>query len=53
MKYKNYILNDDDATIIKKSLIAYVENIAIQNNINRIILDTHNNLKRFEKYYRI
>ena len=48
---KDYSLNDCDALYLKKSLLKYVENIALTNNINKIIIDVHHNLKNYNKLY--
>jgi hypothetical protein len=49
---KKNILNDDDAYELKNSLIKYVENIAKNNNLNKIIIDVHRNLRYYNKYYK-
>ena len=49
---KNIILNDNDAIELKNSLILYIENIAKINNLNKIIIDVHNNLKYYNKYFK-
>ena len=46
------ILNDEDSNELKNSLIKYIENIAKINNIKKIIIDVHNNLKYYNKYYK-
>lgn len=43
----NIILNETEYRLLKQSLFKYIENCAIRNNINKIIIDTHNNLKRY------
>jgi len=44
-------LTDYDAKEVVNSMIKYVENIARQNNKNKIVLDVHGNLRIFNKYY--
>lgn len=48
--YKQYILNDDEALQLKKALLTYIDNIAIKNNINKIIIDIHINKKFYNRY---
>ena len=49
---KKIILKDEDANELKNSLIKYLENIAKKNNLNKIIIDVHNNLRYYNKYYK-
>jgi hypothetical protein len=39
--------SDDETILIKKSIIKFIENFAIKENINKIIIDVHNNLERY------
>jgi hypothetical protein len=41
------ILTDDETILIKKSIIKFIENFAIKENINKIIIDVHSNLERY------
>jgi hypothetical protein len=43
----NLILTNEETKLIKKSLINYLELVAIKENINKIIIDVHSNLDRF------
>jgi len=40
-------LNNDETKLISTSLITFLENYAIKNKINKIIIDIHSNLERF------
>lgn len=44
---KKFILTKHETLLIKKSLINFVENWAIKNNINKIKIDINSNLERF------
>ena len=47
-KYNNLIiLTDNEYKQLKKSFIDYIKNIAIYNNISRVVIDVHENLLRF------
>lgn len=49
----NYsILEDNDAIELKKAMIQYLEIIAKENNIKKIIIDVHNNLNYYNHYYK-
>lgn len=51
-QYNNLaILDHSEYQELKKSLIKYIENIAIHNNISRIIIDIHSNLLRFNEEF--
>ena len=41
------ILNETEYKLLKYSLFKYLENNGIFNNINKITIDTHNNLKQY------
>lgn len=43
----NINLNDNDELILRKNVINYIENIARDEKISRIIIDIHNNLHRY------
>ena len=43
----NKLLNDEENKLILKNLIKFIENIAIKKNINKIIIDIHTNLNRY------
>lgn len=44
-------LTDEETIELKKNLIQYVKNIAIKENKSKIIVDVHNNLRFYNKYY--
>jgi hypothetical protein len=49
----NYIiLDDNDAIKLKNAIINYLESIAKENNIKKIIIDVHNNLNYYNHYYK-
>jgi hypothetical protein len=53
-KYKEYfthkkVLKPDETKLIYKTLIKFVENYAIKERCNRIIIDIHNNLERYNE----
>lgn len=51
-KYNNpIILNEYECQELKRSLIKYMENIAIYNNISKIIIDVHSNLLRYNEEF--
>jgi len=43
----NIILTNDETKLIKRSLINYLEIVAIKENINKLIIDVHSNLDRY------
>jgi len=47
----NNPLDDDDSEDLVTELINYLKLIAIQENKKKIILDVHENLRLYEKYY--
>lgn len=47
----NDILDESEAFEIKKSLINYIKFLAKKENKNKIIIDVHQNLRLYEKYY--
>lgn len=49
---KKNILNEIDSKDLNDSLIMYIEKIAKLNNIKKIIIDVHHNLKFYNKYYK-
>ena len=48
--YDNF-LEEDDAEDLIKELIKYLKIIAKVNSINKIVMDVHQNLRIYEKYY--
>jgi hypothetical protein len=44
---RKFLLKTDETTLILKSLINFIEKFAKKNNINKIVIDIHNNLERF------
>jgi hypothetical protein len=48
---KNF-LSEDNSNEIKKSIIIFIENIAKANNKNKIIIDVHDGLEIYNKYYK-
>ena len=42
------ILTDDETKLIKKAVLKFIENFAIKQNINKIIMDVHSNLYRYK-----
>jgi hypothetical protein len=44
-------LSEHDAHELAKSTIIFIENIAKENNINKIIINVHHNLNIYNKYY--
>ena len=47
----NFKLNDNDAKELTKSMIDFVKKIGKEEEKNKIIIDVHNNLRIFNKYY--
>lgn len=47
----NY-MNNDDAQILTKHLIAYAENVARDHEKSHIVIDVHGNMRLFHKYYK-
>lgn len=45
-------LTDDDAHELTVSIVIFIEKIARENNKNKIVIDVHNNLKIYNKYYK-
>ena len=45
--YDENNITDEETKLIKKSLIKYIENLALKENINKIIIDIHSNLERY------
>ena len=41
------LLVDEETTLIKISLLKFIENWAIKEKINKIIIDIHSNLERY------
>jgi hypothetical protein len=48
----NFFLNEDDAEKLVHSFILYIKDIAKKENKNKIIIDVHNNLRYYNKYYK-
>jgi hypothetical protein len=46
----NY-LNETNVYKITRSILMFIENIAIKNNKNKIVIDVHNSLGIYNKYY--
>lgn len=46
-KIKKILLLDEETNLIRISLLKFIENWAIKENIHKIIIDIHNNLERF------
>ena len=46
-----YLLNKDESEHLIESLIDYLKKIAIKNKLTKIIVDIHENLRIFKKYY--
>lgn len=44
-------LTDEETIALKKNLIQYIKNIAQEENKSKIIVDVHNNLRFYNKYY--
>ena len=44
-------LNDEETLELKNNLIQYIKNIAQEENKSKIIVDVHNNLRFYKKYY--
>lgn len=47
--FNKKILSDNEVLILKKAIFDYIENFAISKNKNKIIIDIHNNMKRYDK----
>lgn len=47
--YNKKILSDSEVLILKKAVFDYIENVAISENKNKLIIDIHNNMKRYDK----
>ena len=47
-KYINININDNEELILRKNIINYIENIAREEKISKIIIDIHNNLRNAE-----
>jgi hypothetical protein len=50
-KIYNHCLNEYDAEELMNSLIAFVKLVAKKENKKKIIIDVHQNLRIFMKYY--
>lgn len=48
----NYLLKTEENKIVIKSLIKFIENWAIKEKINKIIIDVHNNLERYNNEFK-
>ena len=46
-KIKKILLLDEETNLIRISLLKFIENWAIKENIHKIIIDIHSNLERF------
>ena len=46
-KINKKILLDDETNLIRISLLKFIENWAIKENIHKIIIDIHSNLERY------
>ena len=51
VRYKDCKLTDEETIELKKNLIQYIKNIAQEENKSKIIVDIHNNLRFYNKYY--
>lgn len=51
-KYK-FKMNDDDAMKLNTAMIDFVKNIAKENKKPKIVIDVHNNLRIYNKYYNV
>jgi hypothetical protein len=47
----NRLLDEQEAEDLIKALVEFVKNVAKVENMNKIILDVHSNLRIYEKYY--
>lgn len=45
-------LNKYDVYEITRSMLIFIENITRKNNKNKIVIDVHNNLRIYNKYYK-
>lgn len=46
------LLNDDETKMVLKALIKFIENWAIKEKINKIIIDVHSNLERYNSEFK-
>ena len=46
------LLNNDEVKMIRMSLIKFIENWALKKNINKIIMDIHSNLERYNEEFK-
>ena len=46
-KIRNILLLDEETNVIRISLLKFIENWAIKEKINKIIIDIHSNLERY------
>ena len=49
LKFK---MDDEEAMKVNSAMIKFIKNIANENNKPKVIIDVHNNLKIFNKYYK-
>jgi hypothetical protein len=49
--YSNFKLDKEDAYDLKKSLINFIKLVATEERKNKIIIDVHQNLRLYKKYY--
>ena len=49
---KNDVLTENEIYELLNSTIIFIENIAKENNKNKIIIDVHNDLEIYNKYYK-
>lgn len=47
-----YLLGNQESTEINKSMIEFVKHISKENKKDKIVVDVHNNLRIFDKYYK-
>jgi len=48
----NFVLNLNESETIKKALLQFIKNLAIKEKKKKIIIDVHENLRIFNKYYK-
>jgi hypothetical protein len=48
----NSLLTNDEVKMVRMSLIKFVENWGIKKNINKIIIDIHSNLERYNEEFK-
>ena len=48
----NSLLTNDEVKMVRMSLIKFVENWGIKKNINKIIIDIHSNLERYDEEFK-